>query len=325
MTRSPLTTLVALAVAVVSASTVTLADPSPVVPLTVASDDGQPPPIQPPPIDNPPINKPPVDTPPIQPPPVDRPPINGADQPTTTPDTSTPESPDELLVHLARADRDIRNYHANLVYEKYDALRDTSERRFGRLVFDVDPDSGRRLAFVFDQYVDGSGRTERIDQRYVFAGSWMCDVDAQRRQFIKRQVVPPGERFDPLKVGEGPFPLPIGQSPDAVRAAFEVAWAPAPTSPLLSKLDPASLHMLALTPRPGTDAARDYERIHVYYDRDSLMPVGMEAIGIEGDRKIARLSKAAINAGLSEEDVRMLSVETPDPTLWTIDVRAWES
>ncbi|MCA9284133.1 MAG: hypothetical protein KDA22_02875 [Phycisphaerales bacterium] len=232
---------------------------------------------------------------------------------------------DDLLAKLEHADRDIRDYHANLVYETFDALLDTSERQFGRLVFEMDPSAGRRLAFVFDQYVDGAGRTERDEHRYVFSGSWMCDVDVQRKQFIKRQVVPPDQRFDPLKVGEGPFPLPIGQAAEDVRARFVAAFAPAPTAKLLASLDPNTLHGLRLVPKPGTEAARDFAQIDLYYDRATFMPVAVDATGIEGNRKIVRLSKAVANAGLAADDVALLSIEPPDPGQWTIDIRAWKS
>jgi len=39
--------------------------------------------------------------------------------------------------------------------------------------------------------------------------------------FQKRQVVAPGESFDPLSI-DGPFPLPLGQKRETVLARFDV-------------------------------------------------------------------------------------------------------
>jgi len=244
----------------------------------------------------------------------------------------------ELLSALERASDDLRHFDAVIVYEKFHALTDGAELQYGRVVYDrATPAPGTadaartRLGVFFDEYVDSTGRSEAVQQRFVFADGWLAEIDPGRRQFIKRQIVPAGERFDPLKLGEGPFPLPIGQRRDEVLARFDASSAPVPTARLLERIDKAAIEegrvrALRLIPRAGTREAEDFATLDLYYDRETLLPIGVVATSPEGDRKTVRLSKLRRNEPLGDELLQMLNVDTPKDTAgWTIDVRPWKS
>jgi hypothetical protein len=244
----------------------------------------------------------------------------------------------ELLSALERASDDLRHFEAAIVYERFHALTDGAELQYGRVIFDRTPaatgstDGARtRLGVFFDEYVDSTGRSEAVQQRFVFADGWLSEVDPGRRQFIKRQLVPAGERFDPLKLGEGPFPLPIGQRRAEVLARFEPSAASAPAVRLLEfitakAIQEGQVRSLRLVPRANTREAEDFATLDLYYDRDSLLPIGVVATSPEGDRKTVRLSKLRRNEPLSEAQLQMLNVDTPADTAgWTIDVRPWKS
>ena len=80
-------------------------------------------------------------------------------------------------------------------------------------------------------------RRESIGQHYAFDGQWVVEKTPADKQFTKRQVVPPGEDFDPLRIGEGPFPVPVGQRKADILDRFDAEILPAtPAHELLRAL-----------------------------------------------------------------------------------------
>jgi len=238
---------------------------------------------------------------------------------------SDPDTPSKLLADLERTTDTLRDFSARIVYENLDSLTEEAELRYGRVVYQRPPEARHRMAILLDEYVDGGGRKESIDQRYVFVDGWVADIDAARRQFIKRQIASPDSDHDPLRIGQGPFPLPIGQRRDDVEARFEVVAAPAPVGRLAEGVAPASLRSLRLVPRAGMSEAEEFRTIDLHYSRETLLPVLVVAQGTDGSRRTVRLLRPLRNAGLSEEDLALLAIETPDPSLWTIDIRPWRA
>ena len=138
---------------------------------------------------------------------------------------------------------------------------------------------------------------------------------------MKRQIVAPGENFDPLKLGEGPFPLPVGQPAGEVLARFEVELLDKPSDDnLAARLAKVKTEGLLLRPRPATDLAREVERLELFYDTATLIPVGVLVLDRNGDRKTVALRDLAVNKGI---DAGLLQVNEPNPAQWQIDVRPW--
>jgi hypothetical protein len=245
---------------------------------------------------------------------------------------------DDLLTRLETSDRDLRDFKAGITYDKWDSVLGRDEKRSGTLIYQVRPDGNKRFAILFDKLVVTNGdpadpatppgRLENKQHHYVFDAGWLAEIDLEKKQFIKQQIVAPGEKFDPLKLGEGPFPLPVGQAKKDVLARFEVARAELPKEGLLSKLKPENVEGLTLIPRPGTEEAKDFSRVEIFYDKATLLPVGVSTFGAEEvvagerDRKTVLLFDAKRNEGVDESK---LSIETPDAaTGWRIDVRPWK-
>src|SRR6185295_15400829 len=87
-------------------------------------------------------------------------------------------------------------------------------------------DAQRKFAVRFNKFMIGP--TERDEDRsYIFDGQWLMEKDAKERSFLKKQVVGPGEHFDPLKLGQGPFVLPIGQRKADIKDRYNVELLPA--------------------------------------------------------------------------------------------------
>jgi hypothetical protein len=228
---------------------------------------------------------------------------------------------EELLDRLERSADDLSGFKATILYVKESALLGRKEIRRGELIYQLDVAGDKRFALFFDQLQIGS-RLERRQRNYVFDGRWLAEIDHENKQFIKREIVPPGEHLDPLKLGEGPFPLPVGQAKADVRGRFDVEPALLPEEGPLSRLQ--DVDGLRLVPKPQRPEAEEYELIDLFYDRATLLPVGIVAVEVNGDRKIVRLDDAQRNPPLDEADRARLSIDEPDPTQWHVYVTPWE-
>lgn len=235
-----------------------------------------------------------------------------ADAPAVTPKV------DELLTRLETAAADLRDFSAGIAYERFDALLDETERRFGRLVLEGQGKE-RTLALLFDEFIDGSGRADRSRDHWLFIDGWLIDINEKARTVVERQVAPPDATFDPLKLGEGPFPIPLGQPKAEVLKRFRVEDLERSDAPLLKSLPPC--RGLRLVPREGTDFARETAAVEVWYEPETLSPLGLVIREVNGDTVAVRLVKPARNAGLSDADRALLVKPAVDPTQWAIDRR----
>lgn len=231
------------------------------------------------------------------------------------------ETVEAFLGRLERAADDLRDFKADLRKITVDKL-DRATERTGSLVYQIKPGAvedqaaHKRFAVLFDR-VRKNGRFRVINERWVFDGRWLVEMDQKRMIFIKREVVPPGKTFDPLKLGEGPFPLPIGQKRADVLARFDVAFVDLPTEGAISELQ--NVRGVRLTPKLGTREAREFKHVDVFYDTTALIPTGVIAIDANGgESRTILLENLKRNQGVDEA---LLSIEEPEGDGWRIEIK----
>jgi len=229
----------------------------------------------------------------------------------------------EALLDGIEADgQSLRTITARVSYEKVDALLGGKELRIGRLIYRADETGKRDFAILLEsEIVNGQKRDSKTS--YVFSDRWLAEIDHEHRQFIKREIAPPGSTIDPLALGEGPFPLPVGQKKAEVLKRFEAQPAALPGEGLLAKLDSATVDGLELLPRAGTPEADDFDRVLVFYDKGTRLPVGILMEDANGDLKTVRMDDVKKNQPLTDAETAHLSVENPDPKEWSIDIQKW--
>ena len=225
-----------------------------------------------------------------------------------------------LLDAVERAAATLRDFRAAVTLETADDVTGDVERRLGSLVFvqEEGKPATRRFAVVFDRFIDGGGRMDERPVRYLYADGWLTEADFTQRTLIRRQLARAGEPYDPLKPGEGPVPLPIGQRRDDVLARFDASLAAAPRAAAIAKLG-RPLAGLALRPKPGT-ADRDLKDAVVWYDAETLAPVGVEATRANG-RTTVILRNAAVNGGLDDAQRALLTLAAGATDGWRVDER----
>jgi hypothetical protein len=228
----------------------------------------------------------------------------------------------DVLARVEAAAKDLESFTADIAYEKESAELGRREVRTGQIIYRVDPETkAKSFAILFDFVIVNRVRREN-KKHYIFNGRWLVEIDEQQKQFIKREIVPPGKTLDPLKLGEGPFPLPIGQSRDEVLARFDVTKPEElPDEALLKDIDMAD--GLLLVPKPGTAEFNEFARVEIYYDRATSLPVGIFAVEADDGRKIVRLRDLKRNPTLDAAELKKLDIAEPDPKEWRIDIRPW--
>lgn len=257
---------------------------------------------------------------------------------------------DELLRALESADADLVTLTATVVHDTESAFEGDRQTRIGTLKFRTDArEAGRRplrrFAVEFTRLHIGP-RLEEEPKSFVFDGEWLAEFMPNAKLCLRRQVVAPGEDFDPLRIGEGPLPIPIGQPRGDILARFDVELVPPASGIMPEKPEDLpeedrerlarvvkfasrdGMHQLRLTPRPERDERSDFAEIRLWYKRGlsgRLLPEMVRAVkasddGDEGDVTTVQLLDVKVNdgAGVGPE-----AFGTAIPEGWNGQAEAW--
>lgn len=184
---------------------------------------------------------------------------------------------DDLLDALDRRGQDLKAFDAQVKLVEKDETTELSYERTGKVWFQKKLDGDARIRVLFDAKLDGKlKRDEKIE--YLLDKGWLADRDYQKRIEVRRQILRPGEKINLLKLGEGPFPLPIGQKKEEVKKQFDVKL----VKP--SKEDPkelAGMPHLLLKPVKGTQFARKFSALDVWVDMKTNMPRRIDTLDVK--------------------------------------------
>lgn len=242
---------------------------------------------------------------------------------------------EDLLAALEKADEGVRTLSADVRYDRFFKLKGDRHVREGRLYFRQDaaagPDAGARKTRAFGVHFDTliiDDRKQDDPQVFVFDGLWFVEKRPAEKRFTKREVARPGERFDPLRVGEGPMPLPIGQKAADISAKYHAELRE--PSDGLSEEQVAGLPFLPntwqlrLTPHPvavepGKPRPREeFKEIRLWYQRDTLLPRLARTTSRGGDESFVVLLNLRTNETLPPDALD--ASEPPADAGWDVQV-----
>jgi outer membrane lipoprotein-sorting protein len=212
---------------------------------------------------------------------------------------------DQVLGQLDQVGKNLKEFSGKVKLSEEDNAMGGEVTHAGTVAFQKKPDGTARIHVVFDQRIS-NGKRSAEKTEYLLDGPTLYDRNYRAKNETKRQVLKPGEKMDLFKLGEGPFPLPIGQSPAEVHNAFDV------TQPPAAKDDVAGAVHLQLIPKPGGELARKFHSIDVYVDQKSHMPVRVITVDTKQTRiSTADLTDLVLNppGGLKEGDFQLPSIE----------------
>jgi hypothetical protein len=238
-----------------------------------------------------------------------------ASAPTDKPASQEIKTADDLLSRLETADKDLKSLDADIQYDRVFSLTDDRHIRTGKLYYidsKAKDDKGqsapgsRKFAIQFDSLRLGDQPKRPEEKLMVFDGHWLIEKMPSEKQMIKREIVPAGKAFDPLKIGEGPFPIPVGQRREDILKRFTADLLPAEdglvgnepgdTPKLKGFVTKAKAYQLKLTPKPAPD--QDFKEVRLWYAPDksgTLLPILARTVNQQDDVSIVEMVNVKLN------------------------------
>lgn len=219
------------------------------------------------------------------------------EDPSPTPQAG-PELPDRIRIEriLQRHEdrgQSIKTIRCDVVYREDDRMNLREVRKTGEIALMVTDANPKIYVHFAKSWTDGTGGKQ---EWYLFDGEWWHEGIERLRKVTSRQLVRPGERFDPFDIETAAFPLPFGQKKDKLLRNFDVALVPPAPG------DPPETDHLTFTPKPDTRLADKYDSIEFFIRRDNDLPARVVMTKKGGDEDIiAEFSDVKINAPLTGE------------------------
>ena len=222
--------------------------------------------------------------------------ISLAAAPSTQPSLSSTSTIDEILDALDARGKTLEDFSAKVQLTDTDPDSGESTINTGTVLLQrLGPDDARiRIGFTRQQV---GNKIFTVNHVYTLDKGTLDERDYIKQTETARQVFKPGEKVDLFKLGEGPFPLPIGQKKEDVHQSFDVQKIPAdPTDP------PNTVH-LKLTPKDHTPLAKNFKTIDVWVDTTTVMPRRIQTEDItQSSQRTTDLTDVKINTGAADKD-----------------------
>ena len=195
-------------------------------------------------------------------------------------------SMDEILDALHQVGENLRSLEATITLTEIDNDTGNPTARPGRVFLAREGDQVKFRATLTGVMVERDGkqalRAEKIE--YVLRDGELIDRNYQTRtQVIRKLPVEDGKR-DLLKLGEGPFPLPIGQTREEVLRQFDVRE----VNPADEKQNEMGIEAregtrrLRLTPKKDSDLSDDFKWLEIDVSLSDAMPAQVIALNATG-------------------------------------------
>lgn len=219
---------------------------------------------------------------------------------------SADSSVDQVLDALDRRGQNLRTLTADVRMKETDQAMGDETARSGRVWLENRPDGTTRFHALFDRKEEGTDKDKKVTEdkiEYVLDGGKLIDRNYRKTTQVTRVVLRPGEKMNLLKLGEGPFPLPIGQKKEDVHAAFEVKKMDA------GKDDPPGCVKIELVPKPDTSLARKFKWIDVCVNVQDQLPQRIETLDAnETSVRTTDLKNLKLNSGVDDADFALPKV-----------------
>jgi outer membrane lipoprotein-sorting protein len=218
---------------------------------------------------------------------------------TSRPSLTADSTIDQILDALDSRGQGLSDFTATVKLTHINGATGDAASLAGTVYFQRKDDGDTRIRVNFLKKIEDDKIFDEHHE-YILDAGWLIERDYKAKKEMKHQVRKPGEKLDLMKLGEGPFPLPIGQKKEDVKAQFDV-----------KKIDPArddppgTVH-LQLAPRPDTQLARKFRLIDVWVDTANSMSARIQTTDNGNpdapDVKVTDLTDVKVNTGLGDKD-----------------------
>jgi len=206
----------------------------------------------------------------------------------------------KILDDLEAAGDKYRTIKAEIDYRVDLRALGDSEERTGWVAYDKgDANRPTRFRVSFETLRQGAGRRIKSQVDYVFDGQWLHVAKHKIKNLTMYQLAAKGQRVEPLRIGKGPFPLPFGQKADDVIRHF------VPTTRAPRSGDPKDTVSLRLTARPEHAAKLPMDRIDLWIDRATNLPVKIKSREKSGNTTTVTFKNIATNKAVGGDVFRV--------------------
>ncbi|HKQ46906.1 MAG TPA: hypothetical protein VJZ71_02425 [Phycisphaerae bacterium] len=212
-----------------------------------------------------------------EPPPKESAPTNV--QPATDRLSSGDAKLDAILDRLETKGKTMKGLSCKLLYRyvMVEVVQDEQVKEGSLLFARGEPNS--RFFIHFNKLL-ADGVVKDTGEYWAFDGRWLVERNDLTKKIIRREIAREGQREDPFKIGEGPFPLPLGQKREDILANFKVKRED------FTLGDPRNTDHLHCVPLPNTALADKYSRVEIYVDRALELPVRVVSERVKDGNRI---------------------------------------
>lgn len=209
---------------------------------------------------------------------------------------------DDILDALDARGKDLKSFAADVAMTETDTQTGDSKIRDGKAWFQMKTDDDGRIRVDFTTVrIEGDSQSKEQRIIYILDNGKFIDRNYKGKKQASHQVLKPGEKINLLKLGEGPFPLPIGQPKEKVKSLFTV------TKIDPAKDDPVDTIHIKLVPLPDTEY-RKFKSIDAWVDLKQNMPLRI----VTEDATFIRdtqLKNVQLNPTLSDKDFELPEID----------------
>ncbi len=199
-------------------------------------------------------------------------------------------SAEDWLVQLEVAADDLESLQARVRLRSIQGLLEDETTRFGELNYQAaEAEQPARFAVAFDKLMM-DGVAEPIDQRYIFDGRWLLDVNAQDKTATRRELA--ADDASAVTQGEGPFPIPLNLNQQRVLSRFDVLVIEDESD------DPRKEPHVTLRLIPKQPDQVEAEQIDLTFHRETGHPLRAATLQEDGDETIIDLFKLQRNTNI---------------------------
>ncbi len=192
-----------------------------------------------------------------------------------------------ILTMLYRRGKTLKNFSAAVRVTVNHLRSGETDINIGRIWYQRAKSGRTRFDIHFSILaVDGAIARHHADHDIIFDGRWLIDRNGSAKIYRKIEIAPPGGHFNPLKLGQGPIPIPIGQRPKTVEREFQIA---------LVKVKHQGPHTVGIKLKPRDPKAFTFDSLTFVINTRLKLPVLIRRVDPDGTPTTAVFSKIVIN------------------------------
>jgi outer membrane lipoprotein-sorting protein len=218
-------------------------------------------------------------------------------------------SVDDILQALYQRGQNLQDFTANVTKTEEDPITAKEIRYLGTIRYQRQTGDNVRIRVTFEHEKLGDNPVMAHHEEDELSDGKLIVQHFDTKLEDHFVIAKPGQKINPLRLGEGAFPLPVGQEPQAVKKEFDVKLVPP------DKDDPPHTIHAELIPKPGTRLASNFKTVDVWVDTQTNFTPRIETVDSQGTKiTTTDLIILKINSGLTDKDFQL----PPPGTDWTV-------